>query len=101
MNKYTAEQFREQAAYHRSGGHDGKLHGNPADLLEFAAQQLEAAQEVQRDAERYRWLRDREIPKSPIIVDVWDGGNWVPIMRCELDGYIDAAIASKEKDRGR
>jgi hypothetical protein len=61
---------------------------------EFGDKQIKAQlAAAQKDAERYRWLRDSEIDRE-IDVALWDGDQWAPWYgeAEELDAAIDKAM---------
>lgn len=56
--------------------------------------------QLQREAARYRWLRDNSVPPHNFYLSVpveFDGVKYTPQ---EVDNYIDAAIAGAEKAKG-
>ena len=54
-----------------------------------------APPDVQRDAERYRWLRDVSVPPHNFYLSVPIEFDGVKYGKSEVDAYIDAAMAAK------
>lgn len=58
---------------------------------------LNALSDVNRDAERYRWLRSEEVNTSPIFYPFWSEFH-VKLCREEaMDALIDSAMTSRVK----
>jgi hypothetical protein len=57
---------------------------------------LPVAAETNKDAERYRWLRDDE-RQSVATVSIFDDGRWSSHSQDDLDAAIDAARVQGEK----
>ena len=53
---------------------------------------IAAFEEAQRDAERYRWLRDKSVPPHQFYVSVPDEFRGEKFSPHQVDRYIDAAI---------
>lgn len=58
-----------------------------------------ALEELQAEASRYRWLRDKSCPPHNFYVSVPDEFKGVQYSALEVDAYIDAAIAKMENLR--
>jgi hypothetical protein len=67
--------------------------------------QLEQAQsriaELEKDAARYRWLRDTDSEWGTLFAEPikWEGGGWVKLGSRWVREYLDAVIDAALKDR--
>lgn len=74
--------------------------GRPSGQPEYTPTQAQTAADVERDAARYRWLRDRpEIPDAAVIdVAAWENCEGTALRGAELDSAIDLAAAQSVSD---
>ena len=100
------EQFRN--AFRPAGGTHGQQIGEESYALRCNGRSLtvlaEAADEiarlrselaeVKRDAKRYRWLR-RARMNVDVVVRADEDSVWIDMHGCNLDTYVDAALAAE------
>ena len=95
MNNLTREQIEELRTLH---GLNLAVHAEPFNALcDMALQRAEA----RKDAERYRWLRDKSPGQNeqPIVVTQARSGYHMkyigPLAYADLDAAIDTALKEK------
>lgn len=85
------------------GGNGGPGTIDPWGVVRWGATEAEPVRvpvDVQRDAERYRWLRDVSVPPHNLYLSVPDEFDGVRYAPAEVDAYIDAATLTAAQAKG-